>query len=330
MKTRVWLPAMILMLSALTAQAQGPDSLLLRYKFQPEQTRSYDFNLTGGGRIAVMGSALGDLNVPLSMLINGSVVVNAQSADAQGNGRLRLAMGPMGMAVTTMGKTMHMELDLPHGTVTVDGKITPLPHAEQGEALSKLTIVTSPRGQVLGVEGVEAVLAALKKTNPLGAMGAPLLPDLSQLGNNATPQFPEGPVRVGDSWTQTGSFPVAGTTQLMPLTTTYTLDRRGLIGGREMARIALTSHGEVRNLDLPQPPSPILPRLDLMSVDIEGQMYFDPAAGAMHSTRVTVTINMTMSSPPVEGEPGPQVSIKNLKLYVNITPRGEESGAAPE
>lgn len=314
-----------LLLLVLVAAASAQETATLRYQFNPDEVLSYTMNVTGGGRVVVGGTPLGEFAVPLDMIVNGAFDLLIKDVDDEGNGHLGLRLGEMNMAVTALGRTMRVAMDLEKGTFTVDGQAVPFPPRRgpggeapaeppvaPGEAISKLSFVMSPRGALLNVEGLEEFAAALRQGNPMGAMNPMAIPNVAEMLKGYAPAFPEGELAAGDTWEQTLTFPAAGAAPLQPLTVRYSLEEFGHIGDHQVVRIGMKGDWEARDLPMQAPAGVAGPvaggKLDLLAMAVEGELYFDTTAGAMHTARLAVTMNMEMSAaappaPPPAAEP---------------------------
>lgn len=352
MRSKIWCAlGWALLVWAVAAQAQ--EGVALRYQFLPGESRVYDLNVTGGGQIGLSGLPMGELALPVDMIINGAFEVVTREVDPNGDGHLGVNVGPIAMAVTVLGRSVHVAMDLQKGMLLVDGKEVKLPERAEagmtaGAALSKLTFVMSPQGGLTDVEGMEDFLAAVRQAGPRGAMSPAMMPNFKEMLKGYSPLFPEKPVAPGEGWEQLFRFPVPGQTEPTPLSIKYNLEKLGAIGGHKIARIGLAYDWELKDLPLQAPaegqPSP--GKIDRMAMASEGQLYFDVTAGFLHSVRMAVAMDMEMTTtmplgPPVgqgqvgaggppraEGEPqGGKVSIKGMKLYYNLYPRGERSAA---
>ncbi len=353
MRSKVWCASGLTLL-VLVAAAQAQEGVILRYQFLPDESRTYDLNVTGGGQIGISGMPMGELALPLDLIINGAFEMVTRDVDAEGNGHLRVNIGPMAMAVTVLGRTTHVVMDLGKGTLLLDGKEVKLPERAEagmtaGAALSKLTFVMSPQGGLVDVEGMEEFLAAMREAGPMGAMSPAMMPNLKEMLKGYSPLFPEGPVAPGEGWEQAFRFPIPGQPEPALLSIKYVLEKMGDIGGHKIARIGFSGEWELKDLPLQAPaegqPSP--GKIDLMAMQTEGQIYFDVTAGFLHSVRMALAMDMEMTTtaplgppvaqgqpgaagpPPPEGEPeGGTVRLKGMKLYYNLYPRGGVSAAA--
>ncbi len=315
MKTTVPLAVLLLLLVLATA-ACAEEAVTLRYQFTPDDTRTYDLHVTGGGQIVIAGTPMGEMTVPLDMIVNGAFDLIAREVDPEGNGHLGLKLGSLAMEIAAMGQTMHMVMDQGKGKFTVDGKVVTPPGAGPGAApagppglppagaLDKLTFVMSPRGALVDMQGLEEFAATMGQANSLGMM-----PDLKGMLKGYSPAFPEGPVKPGDTWEQSFTMPMPGQAEPMPLTVHYTLEEIGNIGDHQMARIGMVGDWEMKDLPM-QPPAegkPALGKIDLMAMNAEGQIYFDVTAGTMHSARLALAMEMEMTATRSQPPPASEV-----------------------
>lgn len=352
MRCKAWY-AVWFVLSTLAVAAQAQEGVVLRYQFVPDESRLYDLNVTGGGQIGVSGLPWGELALPLELILNGTFEVVTREVDPNGDGHLGVNIGPVALAVTVLGRTMHVAMDLGKGTLLLDGKEVKLPERAEagmtaGAALSKLNFVVSPQGALTDVEGMEEFLATMRQAGPMRAMSPAMLPNFKEMLQGYAPLFPEGPVAPGEGWEQSFRFPVPGQAEPTLLAVKYRLEKLGEIGGHKIARIGVVYDWELQ--DLPLRPAaegqPSPGKIERMAMAAEGQIYFDVTAGFLHSVRMAVAMDMEVTTtmplgppagqgqvgaagpPPAEGEPGGgKVSVKGMKLYYNLYPRGERSAA---
>ncbi|HEY3397128.1 MAG TPA: hypothetical protein VGM19_05645 [Armatimonadota bacterium] len=362
MRTRLVSLSLLLLLT-LAVAASAQDRVLLRYKFTAGETHSYDLNVAGGGKL-VVGTAGGDMNVPMQMTIAGGVELLTREVDPNGDGHLGVKIGELTITQTMAEHTTKMTMDLNTGVVTMDGKpvaapppggpnaggpAPAAPGATPGEALGKLTLVMSPQGAIVGVQGLEEFLAAMQKIGPGGAMNPmmKMMPSLEDMAKS--PQFPADPVRVGDTWTQEWKLPLPGQSAPLPLTYKYTLEKLGSVEGRRIACLGLAGEWEMKDLSMGTPVAgqPAPPKVDRLTQKLEGQLYFDMAGGFVDSAHFELTMNMDMTvpvpappppPPAAEGNPpnaggaapeaaptGVKVSLQDLKLNYDLYPHGGES-----
>ena len=320
MKTTPLLAALLLLI-VLVSAACAEEGVTLRFQFTPGDTRSYDLNVTGGGQVVIAGTPMGDMTVPLDMVVNGAFDLITREVDLEGNGHLGLKLGAFAMEITAMGQTQHMVMDLEKGKFTVEGKdVTPPgagpgaapgapPGLPPGEALDKLVFVMSPRGAPVDLQGMEEFAAAMRQGNPMGMMQPAMMPNVKAMLKDYAPPFPEGPVKPGDTWEQSFKVPMPGQAEPMALTVHYTLEDLGNIGDHQVARIGLAGDWEMKDLPMPPPAAgqPAPGKIDLMTMKTEGQIYFDVTAGAMHSARLALTLEMEMTAAAPQPPPPPEV-----------------------
>ena len=328
-RRRLLLVVGLLVVTAAAALAQPSPQVLLRYKFTPGQVWAYDLNMTGAGAVVVSGlPETGEVSIPLAVAVNMPLAEVVRAVDAQGNGTLGVQLSTMGMETTALGKTTHLSLDFPRGRMEVDGQPQPLPGPSLAEALEKLSMVVSPQGQLLKVEGLDPLTKAMEKTppggfNPLNPGG---LIQMKSLLTAYSPAFPLLPVAVGDTWeeklTLPASAPGAAPNELL---LRYTLEKLGQVDGRPLARIGMEGRFEIT--DMPTPPDQ--PggqpgKLDRLVMTVAGQMFLDLDAGQLHSARMALGLDMSAGgAQPAGGGPPPHMEIRGLKLLYNVTPRAD-------
>jgi hypothetical protein len=127
----------------------------------------------------------------------------------------------------------------------------------------------------------------------------------------AFPQFPEKPLKTGDTWDVQASAanPMLGTLVTAIKATLKAVD--GADGGR-VARVA-TRISIKRDSSKPVPPNPMGMTLDVAEANGVGEQIFDVANGMLQSSTVNLTVPMTMSGT------GPDGSALNMQSQVKST-----------
>jgi hypothetical protein len=258
-------------------------------------------------------------------------------------------MGIMVMQTSVAGQDVRMTMDPEKGTMTMslNGSVVPFPAPPMGKALAKLVLVLTPQGQVVDVQGLDQ-LQTVMGMGAMGGMGGMNSDTMLAMMKAQQPSLPEQPVKVGDTWQRTVTIPLPqaptpeGTPAPPPpqVTTTYTLDGLTKIDGHPMAQVGVSGHLELKNLTLPAAPTaatadagaagpppgaPSGNSLDLMSMDLTGEMTVPLDGGYLNGGHLEVTLNMDTSSalPQAAGGGTMHMKMQDLKLVYDLTARDE-------
>jgi uncharacterized protein DUF6263 len=167
-------------------------------------------------------------------------------------------------------------------------------------------VVMTPNGQIQKVDGIERIREKVLKSLPSDRSTAPVLEALknnfSEEGirsalTQASAQFPERPLKPGDTWDRT-------TTMTNPLlgrqttTTLFTLKDVETSSGSQVARIA--TRVTTQSADEPIAGLPGL-KTRLTDSSGEGELTFDVTKGHLLRSTTRVTMSMEMSMPGPDG-----------------------------
>ncbi len=300
---------LVLLLAAAGGYADG---VTLRYKFVPGQEMTYDVWATGVGSVEFSGMPIPDEalagGLRLQFNANADVALYVKSVDEEGNGTVGYSLGPLQLQMEAMSRSFHVALDLARGTVEVDGETQQIPAqsmAMVAPMFQELEATISPRGKVLAISGLPQLPAqeGIELEMPWATEEG-----LNELLNAMPPDFPEGPVEVGDSWEvqmpnimalmMPGEMEDVLPEELPPMVVEYRLKSIGAIDGHAIANIEFHFALELADLEMEVPgPSqqetgPQQITLGLQEI-VEGNTYFDLETGQVHSARGNIVMNVT-------------------------------------
>ena len=336
-KTLGMLLAVTCLLSLTLTAVQAEEGTLLRFKFLPGQVETYSLQVIGEGQMELLGLPNDrEMKSPLKIEMSLPLDLITDEVDEQGHARLRAHLGALDMRVIVAGHNIHTVMNPAAGTVTVtaDGNVVPIPAGWvlPIQGLENMVVTLTPQGQLAGVEGLEQLPAVMT----MGLMGGVNREQMLALMQGQAPLLSENPVRPGDSWEQTLTFPWP---EDKPTTavTTYTFQELETVDGEPLARLALTSSLELRDVPLPEQVSPTGASgaagpppggksrnlLNLLRVDSSGEITLPLEGGYLHSADLDVTLNLETTRATSQD---PQASarkmlLKDLRLKYRLTPR---------
>jgi len=288
----------------------GAQQILLRHKFFPPRDLVYDF--WASGTATVSGSTL---PIPtqqqnpagwqvLQQTVNGRLVARIESVDGDGNGTVTLKLGRLGMEMSAMECSIHLEFDPAQGIVEADDQAiisTELQQVLRWVEAHKLTI--SPRGKVLAASAPGPVTIQPSWGGPLLLM---MRSEDWQKLLEATPAWlPRQPVQVGDRWGMKMAIPIPGrfAAQHADVSVHYTLEDIGYIEDNQIARIGLESGISQADIFVPAGRwgnwrgGSAVPNLRLaLDEKLSGQLYFNLDSGQLYSARGDVTMTVQLQS----------------------------------
>jgi hypothetical protein len=185
------------------------------------------------------------------------------------------------------------------GSHFIDASLTSVYAAMIGEPF---TLVLSPQGDVQKVEGMDRIIRKMLERLPQGPGASAVTADREQnLGDDAKPtlfaqgfvQFPNTPLRPGDTWTTTVTARNGGTTT----SRVFTLQGSERAGARYLAKIATKLTITPDSVAVSQMPFAVEPG----QRSGEGEWLFDVDKGRLQSGTTRMTVPITMSSPGPDG-----------------------------
>lgn len=242
----------LLYFSPIAAHAQ--EAVTLRYKFMPGQTRHYKMTMTMNTTILTGQSGAG---LPMNMTMTTTLNQTVKS------------VRPSDGAATVVAQLEDMQM-------TMNGKETSLPAAQQAPMRKPFTSVMLPTGKVLSMQ--------IPSMPSAGMAGM----DFSKGLFNSTVSFPVAPVKVGDTWPGSAASGMVGMKMLMASTLT-SLETKD---GSQDATISQKLSG-LFNMTL----SKKMPMTMKMAGRLTGfgTQVFDMTLGAIRSQSMTASTEMTMT-----------------------------------
>jgi hypothetical protein len=235
-----------------TAPTAGP--VTLRYKFTVGQVHRYQFGMETNGTMLTGQSGAG---IPLDTTMK---MVMSQTVQS-----IRPADG----AATILAQIDSMQM-------FQNGKEIALPSAQQAQMKKPSTIVMLPSGKTLSAD-----IPSLDSTSMPGM-------DVSKGMFTSTALLPDGPVKVGDTWTGAVATAMAGV-QSNFISVITGLDSKN---GVSMATISQKQMGKIH-----MTMSKGMPMTMTMAGTVtgDGTQIFDTDAGAVQSMTSTAATAMTMT-----------------------------------
>lgn len=270
-------------------------------------------------------------SLPMTMVV--------ESVDADGNGTISYRMGVIEMDMTMQGQQTYMRIDPEAGTMTVNGEAQPLPEPMMSAMQQNITMVISPRGAMLDVQFPEGL--------PMGAMPGFDMTQWMRMGQQWQAPFPEQPVPIGYSWGSSMPMPFgAGTAgaatanaeaaEAPAATVIFTLAGWETVGEARCARVDVVGTIDLEELPLPmgqgmgvgaEAPEGMQMKLGPMHISFDGSMLFDPAAGKLVSTQMSLLMDMdqrmsgTMETPEGEQTMNLEILIRDLLVETTVEPQ---------
>ncbi len=245
--------------AAPTATPSAASAVPLRLKFTPGQTLYYSLTTdTDGTLLTGQGGAGMPLHIHMQMLMH-QTVKSVQASD----GAATLDVGLDAMQMGMNGQTM------------------PTPPEKLAQMKTIGTMVILPTGKTVSFTPSEGMSAA----GPMPGMDMTHMNPMGSLG-----QFPDGPVKAGDTWKSAVAMGMMGTN----IAAGFTLLSLDTTGGKTVAIIKQTTSGAFDTSATAAGAAPAGPPMK-GNVTGTGTMRFDVDAGAIigQTGRANITMNMT-------------------------------------
>lgn len=230
----LWLSTAVLVW---TAPVWAEDAVTLRYRYQPGEASVYQSTVS-----ATQVQKFNDMEFKTQVRSTDVAVRTCTEVDKTGSFRLQTENKLLKVVndVAVLGKYTYDSQAAENEKGSALGEaLTPVYDRMKG---SLLTVVLSPRGEVVKVEGYQELLAEVIKDNPLGQQffggGSD---DAAKWGlQDMFLVCPEQPVQPGDAWESTFEFPLPklGTIKGKRV---YTYEGPDKVGDTPTARIAVTT-----------------------------------------------------------------------------------------
>ncbi len=230
-------------------------AVTLRYKFAVGQVHRYEYDMA---MEMLMQTGQTGAGMPMDMTTKMTMIQTVKS--------IRPADGAA--TIVTQIETMHMMRG---------GQEVPLPEAQSAKMKQPFTQVMLPTGKILSMEAPG-----------LSGMGAPGM-DFSKGMFSNMAALPDGPVKVGDIWSGSGTAAMMG----LDIATASTLSGIDQANGDTLATIQSKQNGTM-NKTMTQGPVPMK-----INGPIVGQtsQIFDTSTGTLQSAKGTTSADMTMTFP---------------------------------
>jgi hypothetical protein len=285
-----YVAAMVALLVVGSLAVGADDGVLLRNKFTPGETVTYIMDIDADTSMTIRNRAQDqEQSMDMTMQMAMDVTMDTLSVDDEGVGEVRVKYGKMDMDMQIGAQAMQMEIDLANGIVTMGENTRELP-GDMVKLLGEgIVMKMTPQGKVVEIKGGEAFE---KLMSEMGAQGFNM--NLKQMMEQNQVQFPDGPVKVGDTWTQTTKLPAP---MAKEVSTKYTLTGFEHVDNRQCAKLAteLTMQGELGGEGMPMPnPTGMQVTMNDMNIDATGTVWFDYEAGTMAKMELEMSMSMNM------------------------------------
>jgi hypothetical protein len=213
-------------------------------------------------------------------------------------------------------ESVKMEMGTPMGTFTYDSANPAQNSSDQMVAQiaatmgalvgESITLVMSPNGAIQKIEGLTRIRQKVEQTTPqaasalgMGGLDA-ILSDEALKGSygQGFSQLPATPVKPGDTWKNDLTMPNPFGT--MNFSTTHSLKAVETAGGKDLARIAMTSTIKAAPANKP-PPFPMPVTIQFSDGTGEGEMIFDRKLGRAQTATFLTTLPMSMNMTAPDG-----------------------------
>lgn len=254
----------------LAAAAEQPVSLAL--KLAPGEVLTYDLTFSGGGALVGPDGSLATLGLRGNMSLRQTVT----EALPAGGGRVEVTIPRLRADITLGDQTA--TFDFADGRLRwfANGKESPAPEDEVLRALPLLGLPVSA-----AIAGNGAVSDVVFPGPPAGAKLPDLGPgfDLNALWRCLPAPLPDGPVRVGETWTSNTSAYLGGSSGLLVIQSSRTLDELTEQGGVRLARLSSYTEARLRDFAVPSLPSGLGFTMKELRKTVTGTEFMDTSAG---------------------------------------------------
>jgi hypothetical protein len=311
--------AAALVVAACAVCAQEDEQYLLRYKWDQGDQITWNVTSETTGTVIVRDltkDPVKETQSPIWSRMMMPMTLTVEDVDAEGNATIVYEMGTMQMDIEAEGETMYICIDPEAGTMTVDGEAQALPPGAATGMSGPYRMVITPRGDVGEMELPEGLSAMM------GGISGFDLDRWMKMSQGWAVAFPEEPVSVGHVWGAAMEPPLPlqadGDTDAAPPGDVAVLYRllgaRGL-GDRQVVQIEMLGAMDFETFPMPMigamPGGPGMENFQVsvgpMHISISGTIDFDPEAGELVASDVTVIMDMVQHMKgTVETPEGPQ------------------------
>jgi hypothetical protein len=253
----------------------------LRYKFRDGQTLNYVVDMKMAMKIKADCK-----EVDMTMVMSMDLSQRTAAVNRDGTARIVTRVTRIGFKADFLGQKLEYD--------TNDGKLPDAPGAEALAVLKEITLhditeTQDTRGQTTDLKIPDKLVEALKKADGGGGQIFSEA-DLKKLTEQAVAQLPQGAVSRGDRWTQKLTATKTGELE-MAMDNVSTYEGPVTRDGKNLEHISLKPTITVK-------PGPNAPAdLKVKDITAKGAMYFDNVAGRLHSS--DLTMDMDIEAPQV-------------------------------
>lgn len=305
MRTHVSIAAAAIAVAAVAMPtAAVPQESALAYKWTKGETLRYRMTQTTDTTMSGLPGGMPD--VTLNQILNQTFKMSVNDVAADGV-----------VTLSQVFESMRMDVNTPAGKVTIDSA-APAANAGPPEQLAQkifaaligepVTVMLAPTGRVQKVEGFNRLIdkmSSAMSADPAAAAAVRQLKagmgdeQMSAMFSQGFPEFPQKPIKAGDTWSTSASMPnpIFGS-----VNTTTQLTLASLDG--QTAKIVTRMKME-RDPKAAPPASPAMmglkPEMGTSTGDAE--LLFDVQKGQLRSATANIMMPMSMSGTAPDGTP---------------------------
>lgn len=325
------------LLTATVAWAQDDGRVLLRYQWNAGDEIEWIITTETTGTVVMRDRTrdpVEETEMPIWNTVTMPMTLRVVSVDEDGSGTIVYEIGVMEADVSAGGGEQYIRIDPREGTMTVDGEEQPMPPGVAEGMAGPIRTVMSTRGEVLEVDLPEGMQAMM------GAMGAEVTQWMSM--SQQQPAFPERAIGIGHVWGASLSplIPAEADTEaeatgpVGDVSVLYQLTGIRRTGDADSARIEML--GAMDFGTLPMPGIGMMPgageggdlqmTMGPMHVSMFGAFDFNPAAGRVVGSEMTVIMDMTqqmkgtVETPEGEQRVDMEIITRDMTVKVKVEP----------
>ena len=258
-------------LAVATASAQSTDGVKLQWKFETGSETKIEMTQKQEMAMEILGQKNQSTSETKSWI---SWKVDSVK---DGVATVKSSIDRMVLNTKTALGNQQLDTDVAEGTPGQDAGMGKMIRPLIGQPSEQKML---PSGAITDVK----VPPAMKQIAGMGGSGM-----IEAISRNATLEFPEDPLKIGDSWSN--AFDVPSPIGAMKLVTTYTYRGEDESKGKTLHVFDSDVKMEFVTGDQPSPVS-----VTVAEQDTQGKLYFDAGVGRLHSSSVTQNVTMKIKA----------------------------------